>query len=157
MRITLWIVLTFFLQSLCSGLLPDRIPPPDLVFLGALALAAVLPPAWGLLAGFLLGLGQDLLSAGIPGFHAAALLLAVWAFYGLTRWVQWNETLGRFLTLLGAFVAKWLGYLLLADWRHSLVVTGGLGSVFLGELLLTLILAWPFFWLARIVLGDRRE
>ncbi len=151
------ILLTFFtiiLQTLISGLLPDRLSPPDLWFLLVLALASRQNPYLGLASAFALGLLQDLSSAGYLGFHALGLVSAAYAFYGLRRWLRWEEPPAKAVILFLAFLAKWGGYLLLVYWlRYATLPPSTWLSVFLPEMLLTLALAPLFLPLADALLG----
>ncbi|ADD27926.1 rod shape-determining protein MreD [Meiothermus ruber] len=142
MRLVLLIVIAFLLQGFVSGLLGEGIPPPDLVYLATLLMAASVSPFLGLPLAFSVGLLQDLLSAGYPGLHAVGLLLAAYAYYRLSRLVHWDELAGQVVILGGSFVAKWLGILLVALWLRM----GGfnpltLWSVIVPEMLLTLLIA----------------
>lgn len=157
MRPFLLVFGTVLLQGLFSGLLPDFLAPPDLMFLLALGLVAPLPPMGGLLIAFGIGLLQDLLSAGFLGLHALGLLLAAYLFHWLTRVLRWEEPLGRTVVLLGCFAAKWLGYLVVSYWLRSepFGVQAVLG-IFVSELALTLVVAGYFLQLAEQVVGGRR-
>ena len=142
MRIVLLLILAFLLQSLLSGLLGDMITPPDLIYLATLMAVATLSHYAGLPLAFGIGLVQDLLSAGYPGLHAVGLLFAAYAYYRLARLVHWDELAGQIVVLVGSFIAKWAGYLLIAFWLRM----GGfnpltLWPVILSEMALTLLLA----------------
>ncbi len=142
MRILLTVVLAFLFQGFFSGLLGERLVPPDLIYLAALLLAASLSPYLGLPLAFALGLLQDLLSAGYPGLHAVGLLFAAYAYYRLSRLVHWEEPVGQAVILGGSFVAKWVGLLLVAFWlRLAYFNPLTLGGVILPEMLLTLLVA----------------
>lgn len=157
MRPLLLIFAAILLQGLFSGLLPDFLAPPDMMFLLALGLVAPLPPIGGLMAAFGIGLLQDLLSSGFLGLHAVGLLLAAYLFHWLTRVLRWEEPLGRTVVLLGCFLAKWSGYLLISYWMRSepFGVQAVLG-IFLSELVLTLLAAIYFLQLTEKTVGGRR-
>jgi len=142
MRLVLLIVVAFVLQGFVSGLLGDAFPPPDLIYLATLVMVASVSPFLGLPLAFLVGLLQDLLSAGYPGLHAVGLLLAAYSFYQLSRLVHWEELAGQAVILGGSFVAKWLGVLLIALWLQLGQFNPlTLWSVIVPEMLLTLLIA----------------
>jgi len=150
MRLILVIASAFILQGLFSGLLGDTIPPPDLIYLAALLLSASSSPYFGLPLAFLVGLLQDLLSAGYPGLHAVGLLLAAYAYYRLSRLVHWDELAGQMVILGGSFVAKWLGIILVALWlRLGQFNLLNLWSVIVAEMLFTMLVAPLVFRLYR--------
>ena len=153
MRLILVIASAFILQGLFSGLLGDTIPPPDLIYLAALPLSASSSPYFGLPLAFLVGLLQDLLSAGYPGLHAVGLLLAAYAYYRLSRLVHWDELAGQMVILGGSFVAKWLGIILVALWlRLGQFNLLNLWSVIVAEMLFTMLVAPLVFRLYRRLL-----
>lgn len=142
MRILLLLAVTFIAQSFVSGLLGDSIAPPDLIYIVVLLMVSSTSPFVGLPLAFATGILQDLLSAGTPGLHAIGLLFAAYAYYRLSRLAHWGELAGQVVILVGSFIAKWLGYMLVAYWLKM----GGfnpltLWSVILPEMLLTLLLA----------------
>lgn len=142
MRLVLLIVVAFLLQGFVSGLLGETIPPPDLIYLATLGMAASVSPFLGLPLAFVVGLLQDLLSAGYPGLHAVGLLLAAYAYYRLSRLVHREELAGQAVILGGSFAAKWLGILLLGLWlRLGQFNPLTLWSVIVPEMVLTLLVA----------------
>lgn len=158
MRAAILILLTFLLQGLVSALVPAELAPPDLPFLAALALAGFYPLQVGLLLAFIIGMLQDLLSAGYPGLHTVGLLCGVYVYYRLSRSFHSDELLGQITILGGSFLAKWLGYALIGYWlRGGPFGFAALTGVFVSEIVLTLGLA-PFLlgW-ARGLLGERRR
>ncbi|RIH81423.1 rod shape-determining protein MreD [Calidithermus terrae] len=158
MRAAILILVTFLLQGLISGLMPAEVAPPDLPFLAALALAGFYPLYVGLPLAFVIGILQDLLSAGYPGLHTVGLLCGVYVYYRLSRSFHSDELLGQITILGGSFLAKWLGYALVGYWlRGGPFAFAALTGVFVSEILLTLGLA-PFLlgW-ARRVLGETRR
>ncbi len=158
MKAFLLVVFSLVLQSLVSGLLPDRISPPDLWFLLAVVLASRQNPYAGLAVAFGLGLLQDLSSAGYPGFHALGLVSAAYAFYGLRGWLHWEEPAARMVILALAFLAKWGGYLILVYWmRYTTLPASTWVQVFAPELLLTLLLAPVYLRFAEAFLGPEDE
>jgi rod shape-determining protein MreD len=144
MRILLLFILAFILQSFLSGLLGEVLAPPDLIYLATLLAVTGVSPFLGLPLAFGVGLVQDLLSAGYPGLHAVGLLFAAYAYYRLTRLVHWDELAGQLVVLVGSFLAKWAGYLLIAFWlKLGSFNPLTLWPVMLSEMLLTLLLAPP--------------
>ncbi|PZA06741.1 MULTISPECIES: rod shape-determining protein MreD [unclassified Meiothermus] len=145
MRPILLLALTFLLQSLISGLLPDWLSPPDLPFLAVLAIAARVSPYTGLILAFAVGLLMDLSAAGYPGFGPMGYLLGTYVFYRLSRTFHWDEPLGQYAVLIGSLLTKWLGYLLMVYWlRGEPFGFLSIASVFASEGILTLLVA-PFF------------
>lgn len=143
MQIVILLLLALLGQAFVDGLLGNLIASPDLIYLATLLSVASLPPYIGLPLAFAFGLLQDLLSAGYPGVHAVGLLFAAYAYYRLARLVHWNELAGQLVILLGSFLAKWLGLILMAFWlRQSSFNPLTLWPVMLSELVLTLLL-WP--------------
>ncbi|WP_293179448.1 rod shape-determining protein MreD [Oceanithermus sp.] len=158
MNALLLVVFTLVLQALVSGLLPNRVSPPDLWFLLAVVLASRQNPYAGLATAFGLGLLQDLSSAGYLGFHALGLVSAAYAFYGLRGWLHWEEPAARMVILALAFLAKWGGYLILVYWmRYTTLPPSTWLSVFVPELALTLLLAPLYLRLAEAFLGPGEE
>lgn len=159
MRIVLLIILAFILQSFISGLLGEALAPPDLIYLATLMSVTVVSPYAGLPLAFGIGLVQDLLSAGYPGLHAVGLLFAAYAYYQLTRLVHWDELAGQLVMLVGSFIAKWAGYLLIAFWlKLGPFNPLTLWPVMLSEMVLTLLLApWVIGRYQRLVGVMRRE
>ncbi len=142
MRIAALFLLTLFLASLFSGLLPDEIPAPDFWFLLVAALTPRLRPAWALATAFLVGLFADLAGGGYLGLLAVGLLFSAYAMLALASRLHIEETLGRAAILTGAYLAKWAGVFLVV-YALGLFLVGPfdfLGTV-LGEALLTALVA----------------
>lgn len=142
MRLVLLIVLAFLLQGFVSGLLGDSLPPPDLIYLATLLMAASVSPFLGLPLAFSVGLLQDLLSAGYPGLHAVGLLLAAYAYYRLSRLVHWDG-FGRagghpWRQLCGQVAGASAGGAVAADGGFNPLT---LWSVIVPEMLMTLLIA----------------
>ncbi|WP_018466745.1 rod shape-determining protein MreD [Calidithermus timidus] len=158
MRAVLLILLTFLLQGLVSGLMPAELAPPDLPFLAALALAGFYPIHTGLPLAFVIGMLQDLLSAGYPGLHTVGLLCGVYVYYRLSRSFHPDELLGQITILGGSFLAKWLGYALIGYWlRGGPFGFAALTGVFASEIIFTLGLAPLLLGWARGLLGGRHR
>jgi rod shape-determining protein MreD len=158
MQILLLLIATFFVQGFVSGLLGDSIAPPDFVYIAVLLIVSRTSAFLGLPLAFVTGITQDLLSAGIPGLHAIGLLFAAYAYYRLSRLVHWGELAGQMVILVGSFLAKWLGYMVMAYWlRMSGFNPLTLWSVILPEMVLTLLLAPWLVQAYRGVFGARNE
>ncbi len=158
MRTFLLIISSLIMQSLVSGLLPDRLTPPDLWFLLVLVLASRHNPYAGLAIAFGIGLMQDLSSAGYLGFHALGLVSAAYAFYGLRGWLHWEEPAARMVIIFLSFLVKWGGYLILVYWlRYTTLPASTWAQVFAPELALTLLLAPAYLWMAEALLGPEDE
>ena len=158
MRIALLILITFILQGVVSGLFVTPLVPPDLPYLAALGIAASSTPYVGLVVAFVIGLLNDLLSAGQLGQHAVGLLFATYAFYRLIRLFSWDEAAGAALIYVGTFLAKWAGYLLMIYWlRSSGLNWSGILTVMVIELVITALFAIPFLRVFRSSLGVRSE
>jgi len=158
MQILLLLAIAFLLQGFVSGLLGDTIAPPDFIYIAVLLLTSRASPFVGLPLVFITGIIQDLLSAGTPGLHATGLLFAAYTYYRLSRLVHWSEPAGQIVILVGSFLAKWLGYMVIAYWLKM----GGfnpltLWSVILPEMVLTLLLAPWIVQAYRRVIGVRNE
>ncbi len=148
-------LLTLFLASLFSGLLPDSLSPPDLWFLYVAALTPRLRPPLALALAFGVGLFADLAGGGYLGLMAVGLLMAAYAILGLSTWLHPEEPLGRAAILAGAYLAKWFGVFLVV-YVLGLFLVGPLdftGAV-LSEALLTALLAPLYLRLAEAILGD---
>ncbi len=142
MRWGLLFILTALLASILAGLLPEAWAPPDLWFLFVVAAVPRLAPAWSLVLAFIIGLFSDLTSAGYLGLHAVGLTFAAYAQLVLASMLHWDEWLGRGAVVVGAYLAKWAGHLLVVYWL-GLFLVGPLNfsGVFLSEAVLTLALA----------------
>jgi len=148
-------LLTLFLASFFSGLLPDYAAPPDFWFLYVAALTPRLKPSWALVAAFGVGLFADLAGGGYLGLLAVGLVMAAYALLGLSTWLHPEEPLGRAVILAGAYLAKWLGVFLVI-YVLGLFLVGPLDflGTILSEALLTALLAPPYLYLAGLLLGD---
>lgn len=143
MKALLALFATLFLAGFLGALWPQEAMAPDLFLVLALWYARSQPYYLGLPGAFLLGILQDLLGYGLWGLHAVGLLSAAYAYYGASRRLTGEEGLGALVAFLWAFLAKWVGYFLVAYWlRLDLPPLAPLD--FLLEGLFTL----PFFLLA---------
>ncbi|MGC8875830.1 rod shape-determining protein MreD [Thermus sp.] len=136
-------LLTLFLSGLLSALWPQGAMAPDLFLVLALWYAARRPFYLGLPAAFSLGLLQDLLGYGLLGLHAVGLTLATYAFYAAGRRLSPEGYLPRLFAFFWAFLAKWLGYFLVAYWLRL-----DLPPLVLGDLLLEGLFTLPLYLLA---------
>ncbi|WP_117236748.1 rod shape-determining protein MreD [Thermus sediminis] len=143
MKALLALLLTLFLSGLLSALWPQGVMAPDLFLVLALWYAAERPYYLGLPVAFLFGLFQDLLGFGLLGLHGVGLLLASYAYYAASRRLAFGEGLPALLVFTWAFLAKWLGYFLVAYWLR-LEIPPFVPLDLLLEGLFTL----PFFFLA---------
>ncbi len=148
-------LLTLFLASFFSGLLPEGTAPPDLWFLYVAVLTPRLRPSGALAAAFGVGLFADLAGGGYLGLMAVGLLAAAYAQMGLSTWLHPEELLGRATILAGAYLAKWLGIFLVV-YALGLFLVGPLDflGIILSEALLTALAAPVYFRLAAALLGD---
>ena len=144
MRLLLGLLLTLFLSGLLSALWPQGLMAPDLFLVLALWYAQGSPAYLGLPVAFLLGLLQDLLGYGLVGLHGVGLLFAAYAYYAASRRLTSGEGLTVLFIFSWAFLAKWLGYFLVAYWlRLELPPFVPL------DLLLEGLLTLPFFFLVQ--------
>jgi len=144
MRLLLALLLTLFLSGLLSALWPQGLMAPDLFLVLALWYAQGSPAYLGLPVAFLLGLLQDLLGYGLVGLHGVGLLFAAYAYYAASRRLTSGEGLTALFIFSWAFLAKWLGYFLVAYWlRLELPPFVPL------DLLLEGLLTLPFFFLVQ--------
>jgi len=155
MRAGLLFLLTVFLSSFFSGLLPESVAPPDFWFLYVAAITPRLRPTTALVAAFGVGLFADLAGGGYLGLLAVGLVTAAYAIIGLSTWLHPEEPLSKAAILAGAYLAKWLGVFAVV-YVLGLFLIGPLD--FLGavasEALLTALFALPYLFLAELVLGE---
>nr|WP_221276898.1 Rod shape-determining protein MreD [Deinobacterium chartae] len=129
------------LQGALEVLLPRGISAPDLFLLTALILAARLPPTWGMLAAYGVGLTQDILGHGLLGLHAAALAGGTLLFYGVRQLLNSNTPLHEAAGIVVAVAGQWATFLILTYWlRSNLVTVSTLTLVLPLHLLLTLLI-----------------
>jgi len=144
MRTFAALLLTLFLAGLLAALWPEGVMAPDLFLVLALWYAQGRPYYLGLPLAFGLGLVQDLLSFGLLGLHGVGLLAATYAYYAASRRLTSGEGLTALFIFSWAFLAKWLGYFLVAYWlRLELPPFVPL------DLLLEGLLTLPFFFLVQ--------
>ncbi|WP_027481989.1 rod shape-determining protein MreD [Deinococcus pimensis] len=140
MRILLYLLLLVSTQGALARLLPTFVSPPDLFLLTAVALAFRLRPLPALLAGYGIGLVQDVLGQGLLGFHAAGVAGGVLLLLGVRKFLSDRGALQTLVTVAVATLGQWLAFLILTYWlRAGLVTVGTLTSVLPVALLTTLV------------------
>lgn len=143
MRILVYLLLLIGVQGAMTRLLPASVSPPDLFLLTAVALAFRWRPLPALLAAYLVGLVQDVLShASLLGLHAAAVAGGVLLVLGLRRFLASDGFLQTVLSVTAATVGQWAAFLILTYWlRNDLVTVTTLSTVLPAALVGTLVLA----------------
>lgn len=152
MRTLLPLLATLLLSGLLGALWPAGGRGPDLFLVLALWYARLYPYYLGLPMAFLLGLLQDLLGFGLLGVHAVGLLSASYAHYAASHRLAAGEGLGALFAFLWAFLAKWLGYFLVAYWLRL-----DLPPLLPAEPLLEGLFTLPFYLLALRLLATPKE
>lgn len=141
MRPTLLILIVVILQGAFIPLLGLNSAAPDLFLLLALLLALRLPPLYGLLLAYGIGLGQDILGHGFLGLHAAGLGAAALLFYGWRQLLGGNNLWQVGLQTVASIVGQWLAFAIITYWlRNDLVTIDTLRTVFPLQLFATLLL-----------------
>jgi len=140
-RAVLYFLLLVGLQGALSSLLTRAgITPPDLFLLTGVALGLRLRPVPALLAGYGVGLLQDVLGHGLLGLHAAGVAGAVLVVIGLRRFITDSGVFQSILTVLSAILGQWAAFLILTYWlRGGLVTVDALAHVLPWEAGLTLV------------------
>ncbi|GGQ99616.1 rod shape-determining protein MreD [Deinococcus ruber] len=146
LRGIVYFVLLIGLQGALSSLLTRAgITPPNLFLLTAAAYALRLRAVPALLAGYAVGLLQDVLGHGLLGLHAAGLAGGVLILIGLRRFITDSGVFQSILTVVSAILGQWAAFLILTYWlRGGLVTVDALEKVLPWELLLTL-LVYPLW------------
>jgi rod shape-determining protein MreD len=154
---TLWALLYFLLliglQGALSSLLGRLgVTPPNLFLLTGIALALRMRALPALLAGYGVGLLQDVLGHGLIGLHAAGVAGGVLVIVGLRRSITDSGVFQSILTVASAILGQWAAFLVLTYWlRGGLVSVEALAHVLPWEAGLTL-LAYPL-WSRVMALG----
>ena len=148
MKAVAFALIVFALQSALYVLLPAGFAAPDIVLLVALTAATRLEPTIGLTLGFGLGLVQDVLGAGVIGFHAAGVAVGVLVSFFIRRFFSAETGLNHAASILTAQVAKWVVFAMLDFWARSNLIHPETIFVFAGEVLGTLALGPFVYWLA---------
>jgi rod shape-determining protein MreD len=144
MRPVLFVLLIIGLQGALAVLLPFTFPPPDLFLLAALAVGARLSPPLALGVAYGIGLLQDVLGAGLIGFHGAGIAAGAAAAIVLRRLFSAETSFTAALAVLVAEWAKWLSFIALNYWtRQQLITASSLSLVMAPEIIATMLLA-PF-------------
>jgi rod shape-determining protein MreD len=141
-------LIVFALQSALYVLLPTGFAVPDVVLLVALTASTRLEPTIGLTLGFGLGFLQDVLGAGVLGFHAAGVAAGVFISFFIRRFFSAETGLNHAAAILVAEIAKWMVFVVLDFWARSSLIHPETALVFVGELLGTLVLGPFVYWLA---------
>jgi rod shape-determining protein MreD len=154
MRIAIFFILMFSLQSILPVLLPSNFMSPDLFLLVALTLAARSNPTYGLLSGYGIGMLRDIFGAGLLGWHAASIATGVLLGNQVRTWLSSENNLNHAVAVAVAEVGKWLMFVVLNYWtRRELFNDQTLTRVFLPELAATLIVGPLVYALARWAFG----
>ena len=142
LKVVAYLLLLIGVQGALSRLLPAQISPPDLFLLTGLALAFRLRPLAALLAGYGVGLLQDVLGHGLLGLHAAGVAGGVLLALLLRSYLSDRGALQLLVTVTAAVAGQWLSFLALTYWlRNGLVTVGSLRGVLPALLIATLIAA----------------
>jgi rod shape-determining protein MreD len=137
MRLAVFYLTLFVLQSFSGALLGDR-PAPDFFLIAMLTLLGRIPLWQLLLAGYGIGLLQDLSGHGVLGVHAMGLAIGAYVASIARAQMSGQGLIERLLMLLAAQAGKWLTFLLLVAWLAGPPpVWTDLGVTFVLETLLT--------------------
>jgi rod shape-determining protein MreD len=143
------------LQGVMGAILPITISPPDLFLLVALFAAARIPLFLAVCVGYSLGLLQDILGAGLLGYHAAGIMAGVFASYFIRRGLSGETSFNHATTAFVALLAKWLVFLILNYWtRQNTITLETIPYRFLPEVILTLIVGPLVFSFANWAFGS---
>lgn len=144
-RRLVFVLVVLGLQGMLGALLPVSVSPPDLFLLTAWALTSRVSLPWAIGVGYGVGLVQDILGAGMLGFHAAGVMMGVVVANFVRRGLSSESNLNQALALLVAIIAKWLVLIVLGYWvRLSAMNLETLVYRFVPELLTTLLVG-PIF------------
>ncbi len=122
-RSLFFLIVMIGLQGLFGVVLPLQVSPPDLFLLVALNLSARVPLFWGLIVGYSIGLLQDILGAGLLGFHAAGLMTGVLVSSIARRGLNAEPNINNATAALLALIAKWLVFIALNYWTRQGAIT----------------------------------
>ncbi|GGJ63877.1 Rod shape-determining protein MreD [Deinococcus aquiradiocola] len=141
LRAIVYFVLLIGLQGAVTSLLTRvGVTPPDLFLLTGVAYALRLRALPAVLAGYGVGLLQDVLGHGLLGLHAAGVGAGVLVLVGLRRFITDSGVFQSILTVVGAILGQWAAFLILTYWlRGGLVTVDSLVHVLPWELGLTLL------------------
>ncbi len=154
-RRIIFILVILGLQGVMGAVLPIMISPPDLFLLVALFAAARVPLFAAVCIGYSLGLLQDILGAGLLGYHAAGIMAGVFASNFIRRGLSAETSFNHATTAFVALLAKWLVFLVLNYWtRQNTITLETIPFRFLPEVLLTLLLGPLVFAFANWAFGS---
>jgi rod shape-determining protein MreD len=123
-RAVLYFLLLIGLQGALSSLLTRLgVTPPDLFLLTGVAYALRLRSLPALLAGYGVGLLQDVLGHGLLGLHAAGVAGGVLVLVGLRRFITDSGVFQSILTVVSAILGQWAAFLMLTYWLRGGLVT----------------------------------
>ncbi len=153
-RRIIFILVILGLQGAMGILIPVFLSPPDLFLLVALFAAARVPLFLALCIGYSLGLLQDILGAGLIGFHAAGILAGVFTSGFVRRGLSAETSFNHATTAFVALIAKWLVFIALNYWtRQGILSFETLLYRFLPEIALTLLVGPIVFSFANWAFG----
>ncbi len=137
MRLAIFYLTLFLLQAFTGAVAGDA-PAPDFFLIAMLTLLGRIPLWQLLLAGYGVGLVQDLAGHGVLGVHAMGLAVAAYVASIARGQMSGQGPLERLLVLLAAHAGKWAAFLLLIGWLAGPPpIWTDLGVTFLLEGLLT--------------------
>ncbi len=123
-RGVVYFLLLIGLQGALSSLLTRvGVTPPDLFLLTGMALALRMRALPALLAGYTVGLLQDVLGHGLLGLHAAGVAGGVLVLVGLRRFITDSGVFQSILTVISAILGQWAAFLILTYWLRGGLVT----------------------------------
>ncbi|UQN05909.1 rod shape-determining protein MreD [Deinococcus sp. QL22] len=144
--VVVYVLLLLIVQGVLSRLLdPLRIPAPDLFLLTGAALAWRLPPVQAVVAGYGVGLIQDVLGGGALGLHAAGVGAGAVLVLLVRRYVGDSGIFQALFTVLAATTGQWLAFLFLTYWLRSDLVTVDTLRQTVPLALLSTLLIYPFW------------
>lgn len=154
-----YLLLLLVVQSLLSRLLdPLGVPPPDLFLLTGAAFAWRWRPIPALLSAYGVGLLQDVLGAGVLGFHAAGVAGGALLVLGVRRWLPNLGPVQLFISVLAAIAGQWVAFMILTYWlRSELVTFSALMQIVPMLFLTTLVAALLWEWIVRYAFGGMQD
>jgi rod shape-determining protein MreD len=153
-RRIIFVLVMLGLQGAIGMFIPIFLSPPDIFLLVALFAAARVPLFWALCIGYSLGLLQDILGAGLIGFHAAGILAGVFTSSFVRRGLSAETSFNHATTAFVALLAKWLVFIALNYWtRQGILSLETLLYRFLPEIALTLLIGPIVFAFANWAFG----
>ncbi len=107
MRLLFFYLVLVVAQGFLAALL-SPVPSPDLFLIAVLTLLWRIQPWQLVLVGFGIGALQDLMGAGVPGFHAMALATGALAASIVRAQLTQSGVFERMLVILTAVGGKWI-------------------------------------------------